>query len=381
MNDTIMEKYRREFPIFKHAHYINSCSYGALSHQVEAAYGDYLNCRRTKGADWLYWCEIHEDVRARFAALVNAAPDEIAVTTSASASLSSLISALDFSGPRHRVVTTDHAFPTEAQNWHAQATRGAEIVHVRERDGQLDLEHMAELVDEKTLIVAVPLVCYRHGVLNDIAAISKIARKAGAMILVDGYQGLGAVPFDVRALDVDFLIGGALKYLLSSAGVGFLYVRENLVAGLYPLQTGWFAQADIHAMKIHGNEPAPNARRFEQGTPSVPSLYAARAGLDYMLNVGVAATRKHVQGLNRALKDGVRALGGTLTVALDDVAQGPMVAIRSTDDHALVAALEADNIVTSCRDGNLRVSAHFYNDMSDINAVLAALEKNKALLA
>ncbi len=377
-----MENYRKDFSIFQHTHYINSCSYGALSHQVEAAYGEYLKCRNTQGADWMYWCELHEEVRSRFAKLVNADADDVAVTTSASASLSSLISALDFTGTRNRVVTTDQAFPTEAQNWHAQSRRHADVVHARENDdGQLDLGHLAELVNEKTLIVAVPLVCYRHGALNDIAAITKIAHDAGALMLVDGYQGLGAVPFDVRALDVDFLIGGALKYLLSSAGIGYLYVREALIDNLYPTQTGWFAQADIHAMKIHGNEPAPNARRFEQGTPSVPALYAAKAGLDYMLNVGVQKTRDHVQGLNRALKDGVRALGGTLACALDDTAQGPMVAIRSTDDHALVAALQADNIVTSCRDGNLRVSAHFYNDLSDIKAVLAALEKNKALLA
>ncbi|MDQ7019710.1 MAG: aminotransferase class V-fold PLP-dependent enzyme [Robiginitomaculum sp.] len=377
-----MKNYREDFSIFQHTHYINSCSYGALSHQVEAAYGEYLNCRRTQGADWMYWCELHEDVRSRFAKLVNADADEVAVTTSASASLSSLISALDFTGTRNRVVTTDQAFPTEAQNWHAQSRRHADVVHARENDdGQLDLGHLAELVNENTLIVAVPLVCYRHGALNDIAAITKIAHDAGALMLVDGYQGLGAVPFDVRTLDVDFLIGGALKYLLSSAGIGYLYAREALINDLYPAQTGWFAQADIHAMKIHGNEPAPNARRFEQGTPSVPALYAAKAGLDYMLNVGVQKTRDHVQGLNRALKDGVRALGGTLACRLDDTAQGPMVAIRSTDDHTLVAALQADNIITSCRDGNLRVSAHFYNDLSDIEAVLAALEKNKALLA
>ncbi len=377
-----MDNYRRDFPIFEHTHYINSCSYGALSHQAEAAYSEYLNCRHTKGTDWMYWCQIHDDVRDRFATLVGAKADNVAVTTSASASLSSLISALDFSGARKGVVTTEQAFPTEAQNWHAQTSRGATVKHVREtRRGQLDLDHLRALVDEHTLVVAVPLVCYRHGALNDIAAICKIAHDAGALMLVDGYQGLGGVPFDVHELDVDFLIGGALKYLLSSAGVGFLYVRESLIKDLYPLQTGWFAQADIHAMKIHGNEPAPNARRFEQGTPSVPALYAAKAGLDYLLNVGVDNIRAHVQGLNRALKDGVTGLGGTLTCDLDDAAQGPMVAVRSSDDHALVAALEADKIVTSCRDGNLRVSAHFYNDMSDINAVLAALDNNKALLA
>ncbi len=376
-----MKQYRADFPIFAHRHYINSCSYGALARQVEAAYGDYLACRRTKGADWPGWCAIHEDVRARFARLVGADADEVAVTTSASAGMSSLASALDVSGPRPVIVTTDQAFPTEAQIWHALAPRGAQVRHVREQGGQLDLEHMRELVDERTVLVAVPLVCYRHGALNDIAAIAQIAHDAGALVLVDGFQGLGAVPFDVRETGVDFLAGGALKYLLGSAGIGYFYARKSLIEGLYPAQTGWFAQADIHAMNIHANEPSPTARRFEQGTPSVPALYAAQAGLDYVLDVGVDQIHTHVQALNRALKDGVRALGGTLASPEEDARHGPMVAIRSTDDHALVAALEKDNIITSCRDGNLRVSAHLYNDMSDIEALLAALHEHRGLLA
>ena len=376
-----MDQYRADFPIFAHRHYINSCSYGALCTQVEAAYGDYLHCRKTLGADWPGWCAIHEDVRARFARLTGADADEVAVTTSASAGISSLASALDFSGDRKRIITTDQAFPTEAQNWHALGPRGAQVHHVRERGGELDLEHLRALVDERTALVAVPLVCYRHGALNDIKAIVRIAHDAGARVLVDGFQGFGGVPFDVRDLDVDFAAGGALKYLLGSAGVGFFYARADLVAGLYPAQTGWFAQADIHAMKIHANEPAPNARRFEQGTPSVPALYAARAGLDYVLNVGVDHIRTHVQGLNAALKDGVRALGGTLASPAAPQATSPMVAVRSTDDHALVAALEADNITTSCRDGNLRISSHFYNNMDDIEALLAALKTHRTLLA
>lgn len=381
MKSKTMQKYRSDFPIFEHTHYINSCSYGALSHQVEAAYGEYLHCRKTKGADWVNWVGRHEAVRTKFAALIGADAEEVAVTTSASASMSSLISSFDFKGGRNKVVTTDHAFPTEAQIWHAQAPRGAQIVHARERNGLLDLEHLAQLVDENTLLVAVPLVCYRHGAVNDIAAISAIAKAAGALVLVDGYQGLGAVPFNVREFDVDFVVGGALKYLLSSAGIGFLYVREALIQGLYPTQTGWFAQADIHAMKIHGHEPALNARRFEQGTPSVPALYAAEAGLGYMLNVGVKQTSIHVKALNRELIAGVEALGGKLASPKEDKHQGPMVAIRSTDDHALVARLQAQNIVTSCRGGNLRISSHFYNTMDDVEAVLAALEQNRDLLA
>lgn len=376
-----IEKYRKYFPIFEHTTYINSCSYGALSHQVEQAYHDYLTDRQTKGADWMGWCERHERVRSLFTELVGAEADEIAVTTSASAGMSSVASSLDFSGKRKKIITTDLAFPTEAQIWHAQVPRGAEVVHAREAGGVLDVQHLASLVDEETLLVAVPLVCYRNGALTNISEISEITKKAGALLLVDAYQGLGTMPIDVKAMDVDFLVGGALKYLLASGGVGYLYVRDQLSKTLNPTQTGWFAQADIHAMKIHANDPAPNARRFEQGTPPVPNLYPAEAGLRLMLEVGADATRDYVSKLNRKLKDAVLDMGGSLASPLNDDQHGAMVAIKTTNEHEMVARLAERKIVTSCRDGNLRVSAHFYNNDADIDAVIEGLKENSDLLA
>lgn len=376
-----MNAYREHFPIFKNTVYINSCSYAALSVEVEAAFLRYLKDRHEVGADWIGWCDRLERVRALFAELLNAKADEMAVTTSASASISAISSSLDLTGSRKKIVTTDLAFPTEAQSWHALKKHGAEVVHVKETDGMIDLDDLERIVDDQTLLVAVPLVCYRNGALADIPAIRNIARKNGAMILVDAYQGVGAVPIDAKEWDVDFIIGGSLKYLLSTAGVGFLYVREDLISRSQPTQTGWFAQEDIHAMLIHDNIPARNARRFEQGTPSVPNLYAVEAGLKLILEIGVLNIRKHVANLNERLKAGVMDIGGRLMSPMDPENHGAMITVASTDEYALVAALAERNIVASCRDGNLRVSAHFYNNDADIDAVIAALRDNKKLLA
>ncbi|MCB2090771.1 MAG: aminotransferase class V-fold PLP-dependent enzyme [Alphaproteobacteria bacterium] len=376
-----MEDYRDHFPIFKHKVYINSCSYAALSNEVEAAFLRYLKDRHELGADWVNWCERLEKVRTLFAKLLTAKVDEIAVTASASASLSAVSSSLDFSSPRKKIVTTDLAFPTEAHAWHALKKNGAEVVHVKEKDGMIDMAELDRLVDDKTLLVAVPLVCYRNGALADIPKIRDIARKNGAMILVDAYQGVGAVPINATEWGVDFIVGGSLKYLLSTAGVGFLYVREGLISQSNPTQTGWFAQEDIHAMLIHDNIPANSARRFEQGTPAVPNLYAAEAGLKLILEVGVEKIRKYVAVLNEHLKQGVLKIGGKLMSPADPDQHGAMITVASTDQYALVARLAERNIVASCRDGNLRLSAHFYNNIQDIDVVLKALEDNKNLLA
>lgn len=376
-----MNAYREHFPIFKNTVYINSCSYAALSVEVEAAFLKYLKDRHEVGADWIEWCDRLERVRALFASLLNANADEMAVTTSASASLSAISSSLDLTGKRKKIVTTDLAFPTEAHAWHALKKHGAEVVHVKETDGMIDLDDLEKIVDENTLLVAVPLVCYRNGALADIPAIRDVARRNGAMILVDAYQGVGAVPIDAKEWDVDFIVGGSLKYLLSTAGVGFLFVRNDLISKSQPTQTGWFAQEDIHAMLIHDNIPARNARRFEQGTPSVPNLYAVEAGLNFILEIGVKNIRHHVAELNQRLKAGINDIGGKLMSPSDPQKHGAMITVASTDEYALVAALAERNIVVSCRDGNLRISAHFYNNDADIDAVIKALKENKNLLA
>lgn len=373
-------EYREHFPIFKDKVYINSCSYAALSYEVEAAFLSYLKDRHEMGAEWIGWCDRLERVRGLFAKLLSAKAGEIAVTTSASASLSAVSSSLNFNGPRKKIITTDLAFPTEAQAWHALKRHGAEVVHVKERNGMIDLDDLERLVDEQTLLVAVPLVCYRNGALANIPAIREIVRKKGAMILVDAYQGVGAVPIDVNEWDVDFIVGGSLKYLLSTAGIGFLYVREELISKSNPTQTGWFAQEDIHAMLIHDNIPASTARRFEQGTPSVPNLYAVEAGLNMVLKIGVNNIRPYVAALNERLKEGVEAVGAKLMSPKDPENHGAMITIASNDEHLLVSKLAEKGIIASCRDDNLRISAHFYNNNDDIDAVLAALSENKELL-
>ena len=111
-------------------------------------------------------------------------------------------------------------------------------------------------------------------------------------MLVDAYQTLGSLPIDVRALDCDFLVGGVLKYLLGSAGPRVpLLPRASSCEGIEPTATGWFADRDIFEMDIHDYSPAPTARRFEAGTPPVPSIYAAIAGIELMQEIGIAETR------------------------------------------------------------------------------------------
>jgi selenocysteine lyase/cysteine desulfurase len=372
---------RSRFPVFQKKNYLNSCAYGALAIEVEASMQRYLDARNDEGADWDNWVGRNEAVRSSVARLIGAESDEVAVTASVSAGINSLASALNFDGPRNKVVITDFEFPTNAQIWYAQELRGARVVRIAEEDGKIPLEKFEEAIDEETLIVATAQVAFRHGAKQDIPAIAEIARRKGALMLVDGYQAFGTMPFDVNQAGVDFAVGGMLKYLLGTAGIAFFYARRELIETLAPTVTGWFAQEDITAMDITRYSPSTTARRFEAGTPPVPNTYMAEAGLAILHEVGLEAIELRIGELTTAIKDAAADAGYRLASPVNPSDHGAMITLRSSDDNRLVASLGEDNIVVSCRDGNLRISPHFYNNQTDIEHLFRALHKHRALLA
>jgi selenocysteine lyase/cysteine desulfurase len=380
--DALPRAIRHRFPLLEHKVYLNSCSQGVLSDAVREAYAQYLLDWDERGAPWEYWMERTELARASFAGLIAAGNDEIAVTASVSAGVNAVASGLPANAGRDRIVVSDFEFPTVGQIWHAQEARGYTIRHVPQGDAPVvPLEAFDAAIDERTALVAITQVCYRNGACIDVAGVVRLAHERGALVLLDSYQAVGSMPIDVHALGVDLLVAGALKYLLASAGLGFLYCRRDVVEQLRPTATGWFADADVFAMDIQDYSPAADARRFQAGTPPIPSIYAGIAGIELMKEIGIAATRAHVAQLNEALIAGVDELGGSVVTPRDPASRGALVAIRSRDEHALVATLEADGILTSSRDGNLRVSAHCYNTHEDIEQLLAGLARHRELLA
>jgi len=380
--DRDFEALRGQFPLLARKTYLNSGSYCALANSVRAAFEAYLEDRLLVGANWDVWVTKNESVRSLVATLLRAAPDEIAVTASVSAGLNALASALQFSGPRTKVIVSDFEFPTNAQIWHAQEPRGARVVHVpRAADGYIPLEAFEKAIDERTQLVAVTHVCFRNGAKLDIAGIVRLARARGAKVLLDCYQSVGSIDIDVKALDVDFAAGGMLKYLLGTAGIGFLYVRDAFVKSLVPTNSGWFAQENIAAMDITANRPSPTARRFEAGTPAVVNSYAAEAGLKLLLEVGTAAIEKRVYSLTRRCMRRLEEIGWPSITPVQDERRGATVAVPSRDSAQLCAELLKRDIVTSHRDDNARASFHFYNNEDDVEALIAAMKELRGKLA
>ncbi len=370
---------RSRFPVLERKTYLNSGSYCALADSVKEAINNYMDDRLLVGANWDVWVMKNEAVRSLMAQVLRAQADEIAVTASASAGINALASAFNFDGKRNKVVISDFEFPTNAQIWHAQELRGARVVHVhRDANGYIPLEHFEQAIDEETQIVAVTHVCFRNGAKLDIAGIVKLAHARGAKVMLDCYQAVGSMTVDVKKLDVDFAVGGMLKYLLGTAGLGFLYVRKELIQELTPTNTGWFAQANITAMDITANRPSPTARRFEAGTPAVVNCYAVEAGLKIILAVGTDVIEERVRYLTRLYMDRLEEIDWPSITPREDERHGPMVCVRANQVAQLFARLTEQDIVTSFRDDNLRATFHFYNNEKDVDAIVQALLGHRA---
>jgi selenocysteine lyase/cysteine desulfurase len=373
---------RARFASLPRLAYLNNGSYGLLADSVQAAIQEYVDLRIRVGADWDAWVERSFVLAGKVARLINAQDDEIAITASASSGINAVASAMDFSGERNRVLVSNYEFPTSGQIWHAQERRGAVVEHVAEDgEGRIPLDHFASAIDERTRIVALSRVCYRHGgkLLDDeIREIVRRAHRHGAYVILDVFQSLGAETLDVAGLGVDFVVGGTYKYMLGTAGVGFLYARRDLVESLVPTVSGWFAQEQVGAMDIFANDPSHSARRFQGGTPPVLSCYASDAGIGLVLDYGAEAIAARVAGLTAQALARFDEAG--FQVVTPRSARGPMLALRANDSGALVARLIERDVVTSHRDGNVRAGFHFYNDEGDIDRLVEGLQANRDLL-
>lgn len=378
MSTDLSAKYRHLFPVLEKVTYVNACSQGALAIPVRDALNGYLDGMYEKGSLWDQWVMKQEELRNLTAQAFSTKVENVAITSSASAGINSVLSSFDFTQGKNRIVTTDLEFPTMGQILHAQERRGAIVTHVTsEPDNTLDLAKFEEALTPDTALVAVTHVCYRNGHMTDLKSVTEIAHKRGIPVLVDAYQSVGSLEINFEKVGADYLVGGYLKYFLGIPGIGFLLARND--SPLIPTNTGWFAARDIFAMSIDSYDPAPDARRFSAGTPPVPSVYGAVAGMKLSLEAGLKNSWNHTIQLHARLRSGIEALGARIATPRES--HGVMLAIKSKDEHQLVAELEREGVVASSRDGNLRLSPHLYNSFDDVDRVIEAINKKSHLLA
>lgn len=366
---------RAHYPILARKNYLNSCSLGALSDRAEAYLDEFRDRWHTMGASAWYehWWGRLALLRERVEGIHGAPGGSMAFLPSTSAALSGVIDAVPGEGVRrNRVVMSELDFPTLAYQW---ATRPElEVVILRSPNGVgMDPQQYADVVDERTLFLATSHVFYATGFVQDLGALAEIAAGAGAWSLIDGYHGPGQVPVDVTAAGVDVYTSGPLKWLCGGPGLSYLYVRPERVHELRPRATSWFATRDQFDFDLESFRYHDDARRFEMGTPSLPTVHTALGGQELLEEVGMERVHARCAALRERLVAACREAHFTLRLAADPAQRSSIVMVAMDDPKAAVRHLDRAGIVVDSRPGHVRVSPHVYNTEEEVDQVVAEL--------
>lgn len=377
MNQPDWNNWRQEFPGLKNGVYLNTVSLGQLSRRSRGAVNYFLDLWEELGSSaWYnYWLNETENLRVEFAKVINASADEIAIMPNISSAIAAVGSSLDYT-QRNRVVSCELDFPTITHNFLAKRDYGVETCIIPAPDRvSVPLESFKQSIDEHTSLVATCRVYFTSGHIQDIKEIADMAHQMGAYCLIDDYQGCGQIPIDVKKTGVDFLVTGGLKWLIGGPGVAYLYVRRELIHKLKPRVTGWFSHQRQFDFDPHTIEFRKNARRFEAGTPSVASVYAATAGLEIINQIGPENLRERSSMLNQYLVSQLKENGHKLRIPNDPSRHASITLIEIDQPMKITHALADKTIVVDKRPDAVRVSPYFYNTLEEIDTFVHTLNQ------
>ncbi len=376
MNDLLA--WRKEFPILENTTYMISNSLGAMPRGVSAALEDYAHAWATRGVRaWEEgWWEMAVALGDKIAPLIGAEPGTISIHQNVTMTQAVIASCFRFDGPRRKVVLVDKEFPSILYFWHAQRRHGAEIGLLRTEEDPLRVptEKLLEAIDERTLLVPISHVLFRSAYVQDVARIIEKAHRVGAHVVLDTYQSAGVLPVEAKKWNVDFVVGGVLKWLCGGPGVAYLYVRPDIGAKLTPTLTGWLAHPRPFDFEVCPGAYREDAFRFLNGTPHIPALYAARPGLETIAQVGVARIRKRSLELTRRLIERARERGWRVHTPSEERERGGTVTLDVPRGPEVLRELLRREVLVDYRpNAGIRVSPHFYNTEEEVDRVVSEI--------
>ena len=380
MHEHLLER-RTDYPVLSRATYLASHTLGAMHRETPLRLARFAELWAERGVvAWEDWAPEVVRVADLVGSLVGAPPGTTVMRQNVADLLGDLISALDWTGTRNRVVTSSLEWPGSLHTWSQIGRWGGEAVVVPgSADGvTLDLEAMVAAIDERTLVVECSHVLFRTSTLVDVSVLVERAHEVGALVVIDGYQAAGTVPVDVVALGVDVYLGGSVKYLSGGPGNGWMYAAPSVSERLEPVTTGWFGQAQPFAFDPE-NAYAAGITRFAGGTPGVPAAYAAAPAYEALAEIGIAAVRERSQSMTQPLLESALERGFTVCSPYDPAQRGGHVTIDPGDSGRVHDELHRRGFVVDHRPGvGIRVSPHFYNRLDEALACLDAMQDLRA---
>jgi cysteine desulfurase/selenocysteine lyase len=375
---------RAQFPALDRWTYVDVAGRGVISREARAALEAHLDERMLNGGDKAKFFELVETTRGRFAQLIHAAPDEIALTKNISEGLNMVATAFDWKRGDNVILCPELEHPNNVYPWLNMQRYGLEVRAVSPREGHIPVDEIVARMDKSTRVVTVSTVTFAPGFRTDVETLGRACRERGVLLLVDAAQSIGVLDTDVNRCHVDALAVSTQKGLLGLYGMGFFYCRREWAERMKPAYLARFGVdlGDAHEATLGdlSFKFAPAARRFDLGNYNYAACTAVNASMQQLLAWRTGDIERHVTGLAHALARGFLDLG----LAVSGGAPGPHLANivtvgeLSADHYAtgserynrLYEHLTANRVKLSIRRGTLRFSLHVYNNMDDVERVL-----------
>lgn len=372
MKSTYWNRLREDFPVTKKYSYLANAAISPIPTQVETAVSEfYKESMFNGGTHWQKWIDCIEEARRMYAAFIGARSEEIAFTHSTSEGMNIIAHLLAHRG---HAVSNDLEFPSSNLPW---INRRADMTIVQSRNGTVPIERIRKAIGRKTRTIITSHVQYSTGFKQDLETLSEICNEKNLYLVVNATQSIGALRFDVSKFGVDFTVGNGHKWLLSSFGIGTLYIQSKLLeeeSELNPPFFGQFGQEDkehFDNMKIRMSK---NASKFELSTPHFPNIIALKAAVRYISKISILRIEERIHYLTQYLVDRLAELKIRILSPLANLHRSAIIVFKSRSPEHLVTYLRKRQIIVSARGGGIRVSPHFYNDEGDIDRLILALK-------
>ena len=378
MSDDLL-KWRSEFPILDKTVYLISHSLGAMPKATYDRLHEYADAWATRGVRaWAEgWWEMPVTVGDEVARIIGADPGTVVMHQNVSVCQSLVLSCLEPTPQRNKIVYSELNFPSVMYVYEAHARDGKLKIEIVESDDGITvpLERMLAAIDETTLLVPFSHVLFKSAFLQDAKAIIDRAHEVGAMVVLDTYQSAGTIPFSVKELNADFATGGSVKWLCGGPGAGYLYVRPDLQTKLEPKTTGWMAHQEPFAFD-RNLRYADNIWRFLHGSPAIPALYAAQSGYRIINEIGVDRIREKSMRQTNYLIELAEEAGFKVTSPKDVRQRGGTVTVAHEHAAAVAKELIRREFIIDYRPGaGIRISPHFYTTDNELELVIREMKK------
>lgn len=379
-HDDPLLAWRDEFPILSTCTYLINNSLGAMPRAVYDSLRDYADTWAARGVRaWGEgWWDMNLALGNQIGQIIGAPPDTISMHQNISIAMGILLSSFDFDGPRNKVVIESGIFPSVYYVLRGMLPPHVELHMVESEDGGITVpvEQIVDAIDERTLLVPISHVLFRSAYILDVQPIIEKAHAVGATVILDGYHACGIVPFDVSALNVDYYLGGVLKWMCGGPGGVFLYAREDHLRAARPKLTGWMAHQRPFAFEVDDIDFRDDAFRFLNGTPAIPSLYANRPGVEIIAQVGVENIREKSLRQTALLIDLAEQAGYAINSPRDPAQRGGTVTVNPPHAYEVSRELLARDVVIDYRENaGIRISPHFYNSDAELVRVIETIRE------